>query len=182
MSSKDAEDGRIVHYQSKITVKPKQVPTLNKESIKKILDTLVSEYKFPVIPGKKYSKGNNLLLIGLADLHYALKSELSTSGNEYNEKIAENRFDYIIDDIISKVKNRNIEKIIFFNGGDLFNSDNVSGTTTKGTPQTNSTNYFDMLAKGSQMIIRGIDKLLSIAPVEYITALSNHDLHSIYCM
>lgn len=182
MSSNDSDDGRIIHYQSKITVCPKETPTLNKDSLKKILDTLVSNYQFPILSAKKYSKGHNLLLIGLADLHYALKSELATSGNEYDEKIAETRFDYIINDIISKVKDRGIEKIIFFNGGDLFNVDNKSGTTTKGTQLSSSINYFDMLTQGSQMIIRGIDKLLSVAPVEYITALSNHDLHTIYAL
>jgi hypothetical protein len=189
MGSKIGEDGRITLYQSKITVKAKERPDFDKKELRRLFDGLVAEYRFPVFNPPKSNTStfqttvkDNLLLIGIADLHYALKSFMSTSNNEYNEEIAQSRFEYIIDDVIEKVKDRNIEKVVLFNGGDWFNCDNIAGTTTAGTPQSNGINYFDMVKNVTGMTIRAIDKLTSVAPVSYIYSLSNHDLHAIFSL
>ena len=73
-----------------------------------------------------------------------------------------------------------IEKIIFCVGNDFLNSDNVNNTTTKGTPQDNMNSWFEIINKATQLIINGIDMLRTMAPVDVINVVSNHDMHSMY--
>ena len=176
------EDGIKVLYSSKISVKPRTEILLNEDNITKILDNLIKNYS---IPSPKYIKYNpitngNLLILNVADLHLGLKSYLETSNNEYDDVIATNRFFYVINDVISRIKYKEIDKIILLNLGDICNFD-TPYQTTKGTPQTDhSVSYYEMFTKVSDLLIKGIDMLSQIAPVEVWNCNSNHDRYTTF--
>ena len=176
------EDGVKVLYSSKISVNPRTEILLNEDNITKILEKLINNYS---IPSPKYIKHNHnkngdLLILNIADLHYGLKSYLETSNNEYDDIIATNRFFYVINDVISRIKHKEIDKIILLNLGDICNFD-TPYQTTKGTPQTDhSVSYYQMFTKVSDLLIKAIDMLSQIAPVEVWNCNSNHDRYTTF--
>ena len=176
------EDGVKVLYSSRISVKPRAEILLNEDNITKILENLIKNYS---IPSPKHIEFNpitngDLLILNIADLHIGLKSYLETSNNEYDDVIATNRFFYVINDVMSRIKHKEINKIILLNLGDICNFD-TPYQTTKGTPQTDhSLSYFDMFTKVSDILIKAIDILSQIAPVEVWNCNSNHDRYTTF--
>ena len=175
-------DGIKKLYSSKISVKPRTEILLNEDNITKTLEKLINNYS---IPSPKYIKFNpiangDLLILNIADLHYGLKSYLETSNNEYDDVIATNRFFYVINDVISRIKHKEIDKIILLNLGDICNFD-TPYQTTKGTPQNDhSVSYYQMFTKVSDLLIKAIDMLSQIAPVEVWNCNSNHDRYTTF--
>jgi len=175
-------DGVKKLFSSKVSVKPRNEILLNEDNITKILDNLIKNYS---IPSPKYIKCNpstngDLLILNIADLHLGLKSYLETSNNEYDDVIATNRFFYVINDVISRIKHKEIDKVILLNLGDICNFD-TPYQTTKGTPQTDhSVSYYQMFTKVSDLLIKAIDMLSQIAPVEVWNCNSNHDRYTTF--
>lgn len=169
------QDGIQELYSSKIVVKPKE-QTIDYDRINEWFDKLDRKYSLPVIKtSNEYLKGNKCLLIDIADLHLNLQATMFSTGNEYNCEIAEKLFFYVISDILSRVEKYQFNKIIFCIGGDMLNGDNLSGYTTKGTPQDSDLLYFDAVEKLYAMTIKAIDILKQKAPVDVIYISGNHD-------
>lgn len=174
------QDGIQELYSSKIVVKPKE-QTIDYDRINEWFDKLDRKYSLPVIKTfDEFLKGNKCLLIDIADLHLNLQATMFSTGNEYNCEIAEKLFFYVISDILSRVEKYQFNKIIFCIGGDMLNGDNISGSTTKGTPQDSDLLYFDAVEKLYAMTIRAIDTLKQKAPVNVIYISGNHDKLSGY--
>ena len=174
------EEGVKTLYSSRIVVKPKQVPNLDKEQLVNILNDLIKNYKLPQVVKTNYNKNGDLLVINMADLHFGLKSYLETSNNLYDNEIASKRFIYLISDVINRIQNKNIKKILLINSGDICNFD-TPYQTTKGTPQPDATtNYYSMFKEVSKLMIQGINMLLEIAPVEVWNCNSNHDRYTAF--
>ena len=175
------QDGVQVLYSSKIVVKPRVDYCWNEKDILKIFNNIKTNCKNEVnIISKQHTLNGNLLVVPIADLHYGLFSDKYSTGNDYNIKIAEELFYTVINNIIDRVKNKKFEKVLFIVGNDFINADNINGTTTKCTPQDNDGLWFNTVNKATQMIINGIDMLNSIAPVDVVYVLSNHDLHTMF--
>lgn len=169
------QDGIQELYSSKIVVKPKE-QTIDYDRINEWFDKLDRKYSLPVIKtSNEYLKGNKCLLIDIADLHLNLQATLFSTGNEYNCEIAEKLFFYVISDILSRVEKYQFNKIIFCIGGDMLNGDNLSGSTTKGTPQDSDLLYFDAIEKLYAMTIKAVEILEQKAPIDVIYISGNHD-------
>lgn len=174
------QDGIQELYSSKIVVKPKE-QTIDYDRINEWFNKLDRTYSLPALKTSDgYLNGNKCLLIDIADLHLNLQATMFSTGNEYNCEIAEKLFFYVIEDILSRVEKYNFNKIIFCIGGDMLNIDNLSGSTTKGTPQDNDLLYFDAVEKMYEMTIKAVDILKQKAPVNVIYVSANHDKLSGY--
>lgn len=175
------QTGVLTLYSSKIVVKPRTEYLWNEEDIQKLFDNLKTDYKNKLnIQSTQFKQYGDLLIVPIADLHYNLLSEKYSTGNDYNLEIAENVFYYTLKDVMNRVSNRTFEKVLFVVGNDFINADNLSGTTQKGTPQDNSSLWFNVVNKATQLIINGTDMLTSIAPVDIVYVPSNHDLHTMF--
>lgn len=169
------QDGIQELYSSKIIVKPIK-DGLNLERIEEWFNTLDRNYSLPKIDvDKKYSFGNKCLVINIADLHLNLQATMFSTGNEYNCKIAEDLFFNVLGDILTRTMKYSFEKIIFVIGGDLINGDNLSGSTTKGTPQNSDQLYYDACEKMYTMLVQAVDILVKTAPVDIVYVPGNHD-------
>lgn len=174
------QDGIQELYSSKIVVKPKE-QTIDYDRINEWFNKLDRTYSLQALKTSDgYLNGNKCLLIDIADLHLNLQATMFSTGNEYNCEIAEKLFFYVIEDILSRVEKYNFNKIIFCIGGDMLNIDNLSGSTTKGTPQDNDLLYFDAVEKMYEMTIKAVDILKQKAPVNVIYVSANHDKLSGY--
>ena len=174
-------DGIQTLYSSKIVVKPRENYIWTKEDATKIFNGLTSNYKekINIIP-KQYEKNNNILVLPIADFHYGLYSDILSTGNDYNLQVAEKSYYQVLNDIKSRVENKQFEKVVYVVGNDFINSDNLSNTTTAGTPQDTSASWFMLVTKATQLIVDGIDMLSTIAPVDVLYVTSNHDLHTMF--
>jgi hypothetical protein len=175
------QDGVKTLFSSKIVVKPRVDYVWNEEDAIKIFNNLKSDYKnkFNITP-EQCRKNDTILVVPIADLHYGLFSDILSNGNDYNLEIAEELFYYVINDIKSRNINKKFEKVVFIVGNDFVNADNLSNTTTKGTPQDNAGLWFTIVEKATQLIVNGIDMLSTIAPVDVQYVPSNHDLHTMF--
>lgn len=170
------KDGTRELYSSKITVKPK-FSDVTLEDIECWFNRLDRKYEPINLPFKTCGgKKDKLLLIDIADLHMNLQASMFVTGNEYNCDIAQEVFLHVIEDIIGRIYLDSFEKIIFCIGGDMLNSDNISGTTTKGTIQNNDKHLFDAYEQICALTIKTIDKLREIAPVHVVYVPGNHDM------
>jgi hypothetical protein len=57
----------------------------------------------------------------------------------------------------------------------MLNGDNLSGSTTKGTPQDSDLLYFDAIEKLYAMTIKAVETLKQKAPIDVIYISGNHD-------
>lgn len=166
-------------YASKINVKPR-VDSITLEEIEENFRNFAMEYKGirkPKIVNKDSSK---LLEIPLYDVHYGKRAYEFEVGENIDEKVIEERYLSVIQDIINRTKHIKFEKILFPIGSDLYNSDTIDNTTTRGTRQDNVFRWQEMFLKGVQMVIKAIDMLSECAPVEAFYVMGNHDTMSSY--
>lgn len=171
-------------YSSKITVKPRVGFNWNEDNIKNIFDRLkkhtefnVSDYMTVVGINEEIPAQDKMLLIGIADLHYGLLARDNLS-EEYNMKIAKERFNDIISDVIKRKSNdKSIEKVVLLIGNDFLSADNVQGTTSRHfTQQDQETNWYEIIESATEMLIEEIDKLRFFFPsVEVVNVKGNHD-------
>ena len=171
-------------YSSKITVKPRVGFNWSEDNIQKIFDKLkernnfmTSEYVTLVGKDETSPVKDKMLLIGIADLHYGLLAKDNLS-EEYNMKIAEERFSNIITDVIRrKSEDANVEKVVLVIGNDFLSADNLQGTTSRHfTPQDQETNWYEIITSATEMLIEQIEKLRFFFPkIEVINVKGNHD-------
>src|SRR5690606_10740061 len=134
------DTGMIELYASKITVKPK-TNEISVDDIKEFFIDLSKHYQSPRHEPIRYKEGGKLLEIHVDDLHLG---KLCWIGDTYNEKIAEERFFYIINDVLSRTEDYELERILFIWSNDFFHFDGLGKTTTNGTPQDTNLMYQQM--------------------------------------
>jgi len=163
-------------YASYITVKPKKDKEISLAKIEEFFDRLDRNYSLPEIKRTKdYLNGDKMLLIDIADLHHNLQASIFTSGDDYNCDIAEKLFFYVLNDVLSRTVSYYFDKVILVIGGDISNSDYLTNTTVKGTPQDNDLHYYEACERLYAMTIKAVDMLKEVAPVDVILCVGNHD-------
>ena len=152
---------------TRIKVKPNDTPRIDVDKLSKDIEKALSVVK---IEEREYNPDNDdVLFFNLFDLHY---------GRKYRDKNHINTTEDVLnatDDIVNHYKNNKPKSIEFPLGQDMFNTDNPFNTTTKGTPQTNSLEWYEMYAKGTALIVQIINKLSTLAPVNIRHSKGNHD-------
>lgn len=73
-----------------------------------------------------------------------------------------------------------IDRILFVVGQDFLHSDNIQGTTTRGTWVETSEDIRNVIAVACQSIVYVIEQMASLAPVDIIPVESNHDRLGVY--
>lgn len=174
--------GTVDFYSSKITVKPKTDFSWNEENIERLFSNMFSSMKNaplanPVSVDSKtnYSKNGLALIIPVVDLHYALKTYEECTGSHYGAYETESLFKTCIKDIISRTRQYKFEKIFFTIGCDMLNYDNLSFSTTAGTPQNGAMPIEVAIEKVTNMLIDAIEQLRTLSNVHVIHIPGNHD-------
>jgi hypothetical protein len=165
-------------YHIEVRLVKRQVPSI--ENVALDFQKFEASYKFPEIKYTDKNLRDNMLEISIADLHMGKMSWGKESGEDYDSKIARQRFLYAINDIISRTQNQKFEKIVFPIGNDLLNSDTINGTTTKGTQLTNDSRWQKLFFDVTHLMVEGIDLLSQVANVELMWVPGNHDQMSSY--
>lgn len=166
-------------YKSKkfsIFAKPNE---FTKDEFLKSIEDLISNYSpsYPQIDYPKREDGH-LLIINPADVHIGKFADSLETGEDYNIEIAKERVREGVKGILRNAEGYPIEKILFCIGNDILHTDNVGGSTTKGTPQDTDGKWFRHFTEALELYVEIVEMLIQIAPVDCVHSMSNHDYMS----
>lgn len=129
----------------------------------------------PIKKIKGLDKNKMMELTGI-ELHLGKLAFKQDTTQDYNYKIAQERFNHIINEVIDYQKYQKADTCLLCIGNDFFNYDTIQGTTTKGTPQANDLTYRTMFNVGLTLYTKAILKLAQIFnKVEVRLQNGNHD-------
>ena len=168
----------FTNWQVKIWLKIKAIEISN---FAEIFKSLVSKYtpNYKTVP--KYKSTQKILSeVSIYDLHLGKKAWEKETGENYDMKIAQERFMDAIEDLAQKINIYHPEKILLPLGNDFLHIDTMTGTTTKGTRQDVDDRTMMIFKEGLLLSVKGIDRLSSIAPVSVIIIPGNHDTMSMF--
>ncbi|HPD28221.1 MAG TPA: hypothetical protein PK673_07600, partial [Paludibacteraceae bacterium] len=171
--------GKIDLCQSKLTVKPKKQPEISLADV----DAYFDEKRFkPIVPltDYKYIDDGEVLEVTYVDPHNGLLTWQAETGENYDLKIAQERFLKCAWDIVSRCKHKKIKRIILCMLGDVLHTANDNQTTEKGTFQSVDGRYVKITDTTEATIVNVIAILKSIAPVEVVWVSGNHSRISEY--
>jgi len=121
------------------------------------------------------SQKNQLLEISIPDLHIGKLAHREESGEDYDIKIAVERYKTAIDQLLSRVNLSHVGKILLPIGNDIIQIDNNQNTTTAGTRVDTDGRYFKIVRSVKQLLIETINRLSTIAAVDVMVVPGNHD-------
>ncbi len=127
---------------------------------------------------REKSKDGHLLVIDIADLHINKYATSDLTGAEYNSKLAVKRAIEGTKGIIQKASGFEIDRIVFVIGNDVLNTDNLTKSTTRGTPQDTDVSWYEAFLIAKKCYVECIDLCLNISDVDVIHCPSNHDFMS----
>ena len=134
----------------------------------------------PKQPKIKYKKNDSehLLVINPADIHIGKYASKIETGEDYNVEIAKKRVIDGVQGIVELAAGFPIDRILFAIGNDVLHVDNVYNTTTKGTGVDVIGKWHEHFNQALELYIWCVEYLRTIAPVDAIHSMSNHDYQS----
>jgi predicted phosphodiesterase len=147
--------------------------------LKRIRQEIIEDVKSfaPKYEALKFKNKNHgqLMEVNIFDLHFGKLCWGKETGDNYDIKIATKRFIDAISAMIERSKGFDIKRVVFPIGNDFFNSDTRMNQTSNGTPQDEDLRWQKTYRAGRQLLIKGIDMLSQIAPVDVVVVQGNHD-------
>ncbi len=132
-----------------------------------------------VKPANKSVAAGRLLEVACFDVHVGrLCWGQETGGADYDSKIAPQRVNSAIDELVASAQGLGISRVLLPIGNDLINSE-ATGMTTHGTPQSQSedSRWKKTFLTACKLMTDQIEKLASIYPVDVVVCVGNHDQH-----
>jgi hypothetical protein len=160
------------------------------KNVTEVFKELIKEYKPPIISSNNFIKSknitpseNNMLEISIQDLHIGKLSWEGETGENYDAKIASERYISAINMLLKRAEGFEYSEIVFLVGSDFFNSDNLNNTTTHGTPQDEDLRWQKTFKTGVNLVVDGINILRKMnVPINVIVIPGNHDFERSYYM
>jgi len=170
-------DGKQLMYSLKANLKPRKI----KITVDKITDIVNKlDLNLGVVGDYMYvSDGDVILEIPMMDVHFNKFIDERITGTVSNMETVKQDYLSVVNYFLSRVKDREIKKIIFPVGQDFFNSE-FDKNTTQGTPQDNEKPSDIMFEEGTTLIFQSIELCRKVAPVEVLYVAGNHDMTIAY--
>ena len=152
----------------------RKAPKGVQEGIKELLADLKPRKWKPI---KRAENRDLLVELSLLDAHFGKLAWAAETGEDnYDLRIAEEVYINAAHDLLARVENDPIAKIVLPLGSDFFHVDSWLGTTTKGTLVDSSDDRFQKVFKvGCQAVRHLIEYCRNIAEVECLWIPGNHD-------
>lgn len=120
------------------------------EAAKEVFSTAIIPFIFEPYEEKDLNK-ERLMEIPAIELHLGKYAEYDETGQDYSTTIAKQRFYHICDEIVRTQEREKCDRAVVMIGNDFFNTDTVTNTTTKGTPQMNDIRWKNLFMTGLQL-------------------------------
>ena len=140
------------------------------EMLKKQALTYAPKYK---LIKRHKPKGGFMYEIMMPDLHLGRLVDADETGYETSPDLFVAKAEKAIDELLDIPYN--IDTILFPIGNDFFNVNHIDNKTVHGTSQPEDPRWRRTYTLGKEMIIRKIETMTKIAPVEVIIVPGNHD-------
>ena len=178
---RDDEGNAVVTELYQIKARLKKRAWLSKKQMQDIVKDSLKKYKV-TIPTYEYKpKKDCLAEVNIFDAHFGKLAREDETGESYDIKIAQEMYISALDDLLYEVSLQSPEIIVLTLWQDFFNSDNVHGGTTKGTPQDNDGRHQKAFKMGLSVARTAVECCASIAPKVVIKIVVwNHDEMSSY--
>lgn len=160
----------------------------NEDTLKEVWEQFKKDAKSyaPKYSSITYPKGRKgLMEICIPDLHLGKLSWGDETGEDYDIEEAKTRYFKALKYLLEV--SSDVEKFVLVVGNDFFNSDTMGNTTTpsgrngyKGTPQQDDSRWQKMFLEGRKLLVRCIDELRAVAPVEVMMIPGNHDHQKVF--
>lgn len=121
------------------------------------------------------AKGDKLLVLDLADVHFGKLCTPEETGHKYNVDVARHRVIEGTRELLRRADN--VGRILFVMGNDILHTENGK-TTTSGTPQDTDGTYFTAWRAAQHASIDAINECAAVAEVDLLHCMSNHDWRS----
>lgn len=125
-------------------------------------------------------KDKHLYELGIPDLQLGRLVMAEEAGYDIDPKRQIDIADKAIDHLINAAGSFQIDRVLFPIGNDFFNSNTAAMTTVKGTVQQDDVLWQRTYDLGCSFIVRTIDKLQQIAPVDVLSIHGNHDAERVF--
>lgn len=177
------EDENRVCYNIRCEMKPRVKSFISPEECVEYLQELLEKEIKPLDVDVKELDDeldkNKMFLLPPVELHLGKYSDSFSTGFDYSSKIASDRYRMITRKIVEQQEVMKCDKIVIGVGNDFFNSDNVSNSTSRGTPQQNDISWKRLFTLGVELMAEQIMTLKEyFNNVEVILNGSNHDTMS----
>lgn len=148
------------------------------QALESVLARMRDAAPFMPRPTSHAPRGDHLLVPNLYDAHFNKRSDDGT----YTVERAADDFCAVADALALRVEGLGmpVERVLFPAGNDALHTDNLQGTTTKGTwveTAGDARDAVDAVVDAYQYVIR---RFAEIAPVDVVVVESNHDRFSSY--
>jgi len=144
------------------------------------LENTISRHKITYPKPLTKIQGNHLLVINPADIHVGKLAiaEETGEGEEYNRQIAKERVLEGIQGLMNQAQGFDVSRVLLCIGNDVLHVDNILNTTTNGTPQNQDGMWWQSFELALEIYVAAVEMLLTIAPVDCVHSMSNHDYQS----
>lgn len=134
-------------------------------------------------PVKTKAPGKCMLQISIADIHHGkLAWGDETDHGNYDTAISHALFREAIETLIERTRGHSYQKVLFPLGNDFFQADNLSHTTTRGTPVSVDGRWKRTYVEMRELVCWAIERLRGVAPVEVVIVPGNHDSQSMFTL
>lgn len=177
------EDENRVCYNIRCEMKPRVKSFISPEECVEYLQELLKKEIKPLDVDIKDLDDeldkDKMFLLPPVELHLGKYSDSFSTGFDYSSKIASDRYRMITRKIVEQQEIMKCDKIVIGVGNDFFNSDNVSNSTSRGTPQQNDISWKRLFTLGVELMAEQIITLKEhFNNIEVILNGSNHDTMS----
>ena len=126
------------------------------------------------------NESGNAAEISIHDLHFGSLCWKPETGHNYDIKIAQRVFGSAIDSLINDIVPYKPERILMPVGSDFFNVNSKLNETVHGTLQDEDCRWQKTFIYGRRMVVKAVDLLRQIAPVDVYIIGGNHDEERAY--
>lgn len=169
------KDGEVA-YQITAAFKKRKDMVAIYDEIQQLKNLAKSEARTPESIERPAELTGNMLEMNIPDIHFGKQAWPVETGHEpYDTKIAYTMFMRALNTLLERTSHFKFDSILFVVGNDVFNSDNIEGTTTKGTMVTTDGRYHKTFYKVRRAMVEAIEKMRLIAPVKVMVIPGNHD-------
>jgi hypothetical protein len=176
--TKDADDSPTQTQQYRVKVYLKRIA---RRCLQQAQEAVFERMKAhaPVYPRafapKRRQAGEYLAVAALFDAHFGKHAWGAETGKDYDLKVAADLFSNAVDDIIAESAHRKVGAWLVPIGNDFYHLDNSRNTTFAGTPLDVDGRYAKVIEAGEVAVIRAVERMLAVAPVEVVWVPGNHD-------
>lgn len=119
-------------------------------------------------------KGEHLLVLDLADVHFGKLCDTNETDSEYNVEVARHRAVEGTRAILRGAEPHGVGRVLFVMGNDILHTED-GRSTTSGTPQDQDGTFFTSWRAALQASMDVISECRAVAGVDLVHCPSNHD-------